>query len=51
VLEVIEYLVEGGEPPPEPSLGYYPVAPARCPICGAEAFFDLELSSRMRGAG
>ena len=51
VLAVIEYLAEGGEPPPESPLGYYPVAPACCPICGAEAFFDLELSSRVRGAG
>ena len=51
VLAVIEYLAAGGEPPPEPSLGYYPIAPARCPICGATAFFDLKLSSRVRGAG
>lgn len=51
VLAVIEYLAEGGEPLPESPVGYYPVAPARCPICGAEAFFDLKISSRVRGAG
>jgi len=51
VLAVIEYLAGGGETPPEPPRGYYPVAPARCPICGAEAYFDLKLSSRVRGAG
>lgn len=51
VLAVIEYLAEGGEPPPEPPRGFYPVTPACCPICGAEAFFDLKLSSRVRGAG
>jgi hypothetical protein len=51
VLAVIEYLAAGGEPPPEPPQGYYPVAPAYCPICGAAAFFYLKLSSRVRGAG
>jgi hypothetical protein len=51
VLAVIEYLAAGGDPPPEPLLGYYPVASARCPICGAESLFDLKLSSRVRGAG
>ena len=51
VLAVIEYLAAGGEPPPEPPRGYYPVAPARCPICGAVAVFDLKLGSRVRGAG
>ena len=51
VLAVIEYLASGGNPPPEPPRGYYPVAPARCPICGAEAYFDLKLSNRVRGAG
>ena len=51
VLAVIEYLEAGGEPPPEPPRGYYPVAPARCPICSAVAVFDLKLSTRVRGAG
>ena len=51
VLAVIEYLAAGGEPPPEPPRGYYPVAPIQCPICGAVAVFDLKLSSRVRGAG
>jgi hypothetical protein len=51
VLAVIEYLAAGGAPPPEPPKGYYPVAPAHCPICGAAAFFDLKLSSHVRGAG
>jgi len=51
VLAVIEYLEAGGESPPEPPVGYYPVAPVRCPICSAAAVFDLKLSSRVRGAG
>ena len=48
---VIEYLAVGGEHPSEPLTEYYPVTPARCPICGVEAAFDLKLSSRVRGAG
>ena len=36
-LVALTYLAAGGELPSEPPLGFYPVAPARCPICGSTA--------------
>jgi hypothetical protein len=45
------YLEAGGERAPEPPPGYYPVRPARCPICGAETVYEPTLSSKRRGAG
>ncbi len=51
VLAVIEYLADGGVEAPEPSEGYFPLAPYECPVCGAPAHFDQQLCSRKRGAG
>lgn len=51
VLAVVEYLKAGGERASDPPPGYYPAAPAACPICGAATTFDLQLSSKRRGAG
>jgi hypothetical protein len=45
------YLAAGGERAPEPPPGYYPVIPAKCPICRAKVTFDVKLSSKYRGAG
>ncbi|MEW5869095.1 MAG: hypothetical protein AB1894_07465 [Chloroflexota bacterium] len=45
------YLEAGGERAPDPPLGYYPVHPAKCPICGAETAYEPKLSSKRRGAG
>lgn len=45
------HLAAGGEHPPEPPPGYYPVIPHKCPICGAAVSFDQSLSSKRRGAG
>ncbi len=45
------YLANGGERAPEPPIGYYPVAPAKCPICGSIAVFEKSLCSKKRGAG
>ena len=51
VQAVVDYLKAGGERSPDPPPGYFPVAPANCPICGARAVFDLRLSSKRRGSG
>ena len=51
VTAVAEYLKAGGERAPDPPPGYYPVAPAACPVCQAETVYDLHLSSKRRGAG
>ncbi len=51
VAAVAAYLKAGGEHTPDPPPGYYPVAPAACPICGAETMYDPCLDSRQRGAG
>jgi len=48
---VRDHLAMGGEQTANPRPGYYPVAPRTCPICGAETFFDIALSSKNRGAG
>lgn len=45
------YLAAGGEKAPDPPPGYYPVAPNKCPICGAECVADTSLSTRNRGVG
>jgi hypothetical protein len=45
------YLSSGGQPPPDPPLGYYPVIPSRCPICYAAVSYDRQLDTRERGAG
>jgi hypothetical protein len=45
------YMAAGGERAPDPPLGYYPVHPAKCPICGAETAYEPKLSSKRRGAG
>ncbi len=51
VLAVVDHLKAGGERAPDPPPGYFPVAPAICPVCGAEAYYDSTLSSKRRGAG
>lgn len=45
------YLADGGERAPRPPFGYYPVHPAKCPICKSPAHYDASLSSRVRGSG
>ena len=45
------HLEAGGERAPEPPPGYYPVYPAKCPVCGAKCVADSSLNSRTRGAG
>jgi hypothetical protein len=45
------YLADGGERAPRPPFGYYPVHPAKCPICKAPTHYDASLSSRIRGSG
>jgi hypothetical protein len=44
-------LEAGGQRAERPPFGYYPVAPARCPICSQPVVFDPSLSSPHRGAG
>ena len=48
---VRRYLSAGGERAPEPPPGYYPVRPAKCPVCGAGTASEPKLSSKQRGAG
>ena len=48
---VRKHLAAGGARALEPPPGYYPVAPAKCPICGVEAVYEKSLSSKNRGAG
>ncbi len=45
------YLADGGERATRPPFGYYPVHPAKCPICKASTHYDASLSSRVRGSG
>ena len=45
------YLAAGGERTPDPPPGYYPVIPAKCPICHAAVTSDIQLNSSYRGAG
>ena len=51
VTAVREYLADGGKRAERPPYGFYPVHPAKCPVCHARAYFDPSLSSRNRGAG
>ena len=51
VSAVLAYLRKGGQRAPDPPHGYYPLAPDRCPVCGAPAYFEPKLSSHRRGAG
>ena len=46
-----KFLAEGGQRADRPPYGYYPVHPAKCPVCHAQAYYDPSLSSRNRGAG
>jgi len=48
---VREYLQRGGQRTERPPFGFYPVIPARCPVCKAEVCADPSLSSRHRGMG
>lgn len=48
---VADYLRKGGERAPEPPAGFLITAPETCPVCGSRAYFDPQLSSRIRGAG
>lgn len=45
------YLAEGGMRAQRPPYGFYPVRPAKCPICHAKTFNDKSLSSLNRGEG
>ena len=45
------YLSEGGERAQRPPFGYYPVRPAKCPLCGGPTSSAPSLSSRQRGEG
>ena len=51
VQAVARYLQAGGARALDPPPGYYPVAPAECPICGAGVYYLAKLNSRRRGAG
>ncbi|MBI1793441.1 MAG: hypothetical protein HYR70_04535 [Chloroflexi bacterium] len=48
---VRSYLAEGGQRAERPPFGYYPVRPARCPVCHANTATAESLSSRNRGEG
>ncbi len=48
---VRSYLAEGGQRAERPPFGYYPVRPAKCPVCHAKTATDGSLSSRHRGEG
>jgi hypothetical protein len=48
---VTDYLRKGGERAPDPPAGFLVTAPETCPICGAPAYFDPVLISKVRGAG
>ena len=45
------YLKDGGKRAERPPYGFYPVRPAKCPICQARTASDMSLSSRHRGEG
>lgn len=45
------YLKDGGQRAERPPFGYYPVRPAKCPICDQRTANAPSLSSRNRGAG
>jgi hypothetical protein len=48
---VAEYLRNGGERAPDPPPNFFITAPETCPVCGAPAYHDPQVSSRIRGAG
>jgi hypothetical protein len=48
---VREYLADGGQRAERPPFGYYPVRPAKCPVCHAKTATAESLSSRNRGEG
>jgi hypothetical protein len=48
---VKQYLKAGGQRSEDPRPGYFPVVPARCPICGAKCRYDPNHSSKRRGVG
>lgn len=48
---VAAYLRKGGQRAPDPPHGFFPLAPDRCPVCGAPAYFEPKLSSKRHGAG
>jgi len=45
------YLRDGGKPARTPDLGFFPTCPHVCPICGSNACYAPELSSKHRGIG
>ena len=45
------YLAEGGKRAERPSYGFYPVRPAKCPVCHAKTVIAKSLNSRNRGEG
>ncbi len=45
------YLADGGQRAERPPYGYYPMRPAKCPICKSETYYDPSLSSHNRGEG
>lgn len=51
VTAVKKHLKDGGPAARIPELGFYPVAPHVCPVCGARVHPDVSLSSRHRGIG
>jgi hypothetical protein len=51
VEQVRIYLASGGKRAVRPPFGFYPVVPAKCPVCGAPVSVDMSLSSARRGAG
>lgn len=48
---VRDYLQRGGPRAQRPPYGFYPVIPAKCPVCHAEVRVDKSLSSANRGMG
>lgn len=48
---VRKYLQDGGQRAQRPPFGFYPVIPAKCPICNSEVYADKSLSSPHRGMG
>lgn len=45
------YLAEGGKRAERPAYGFYPVRPAKCPVCHAKTAIAKSLNSRNRGEG
>jgi hypothetical protein len=51
VQAVADYLRAGGERASEPPVGFFPVVPQACPVCGGETYYLVALSSKHRGIG